>query len=265
MKKVIVVITAFLLVLLCGCNVAGSNIETLKGWSFQYNEGTKDYSLFFALCDRNDKYLAADASVAIRIESENGDIVYEGIKSITPNDFGTYTSQIAGEQYLANVRIDAKDILEGTSSSGTVYFTVTNNNTFAFDECNCSALYCLPVKDIQLVVESLPVELQRKGYGGAIESKISITDVKYDIDSSLSSSRMTITLSGEKIYGNKGSVIYDIISYKLYDSGGYLADSGQVYLGTSLSVGDKFRDDSLVIYDLTPGETYTLKLLNSEW
>lgn len=265
MKRVIVLITAFLLVLLCGCSVAGSNVETLKGWSFQYNEGTKDYSLFFGLCDKNEKYLAADASVAIRIENENGNIVYEGTKSITPNDFGTYTSQIAGERYLANVRIAAKDILEGTSSNGTVYFTVTNNNTFVFEECNCSALYCLPVKDIQLVVESLPVELQRKGYDGAIEAKISITDVKYDIDSSLSSSRMTITLFGEKIYGTKSSMSYDIISYKLYDSGDYLVDSGQVYLGTSLSVGDKFRDDSLVIYDLIPGETYTLELLNYEW
>lgn len=265
MKKIIVLITAFLLVLLCGCSVARSNVETLKGWSFQYNEGTRDYSLFFGLCDKNEKYLAADASVAIRIENENGEIVYEGTKFITLNDFGTYTSQIAGDRYLANVRIDAKDILEGTSSSGTVYFTVTNNNTFAFDECNCSALYCLPVKDIQLVVESLPVELQRKGYDGAIESKISITDVKYGIDSSLNSSKMTITLLGEKIYGYNDGLSYDIISYKLYDSNEYLVDSGQVYLGTSLSVGDKFRDNSLVIYDLTPGEIYTLVLLDYEW
>ena len=58
---------------------------------------------------------------------------------------------------------------------------------------------------------------------------------------------------------------YDIVSYKLYDSEGYLSDSGQIYLGTSLSVGDKFKDDSLTIYDLMPGETYTLQLLDYGW
>lgn len=264
MKKRLFVITTIVVILLTGCG-AGSRVETLKGWSFQYNEGTKDYSLFFGLCDQNDKYLAADAEVSIRIEDEDGEIVYEDTKSITKNDFGSYTNQIAGERYLANVRIDEVDISAGTSSSGTVYFTVTDNKTFTFDECNCSASYCLPVKDIQLSIDSLPVELQQKDYRGSIESKVSVTDVKYSVDNSLSSSSMTITLLGEKTYGEKTGLNYDVISYKLYDSEGYLVDSGNVYLGMSLSAGDKFRDDSLVIYNLTPGETYTLQLLNYEW
>lgn len=76
---------------------------------------------------------------------------------------------------------------------------------------------------------------------------------------------MTITLSGEKTFGKGGNLSYDIISYKLLDSEGYLVDSGQVYLGTSLNTGDKFRDDSLVVYNLTPGETYTLQLLDYSW
>lgn len=126
-------------------------------------------------------------------------------------------------------------------------------------------MYCLPVKDIQLSIDTLPVELQQKGYDGSIESKVTITDVKYSVDSSLSSPRMTITLSGEKTFGKGGNLSYDIISYKLLDSEGYLVDSGQVYLGTSLNTGDKFRDDSLVVYNLTPGETYTLQLLDYSW
>ena len=42
-----------------------------------------------------------------------------------------------------------------------------------------------------------------------------------------------------------------MISYKLYDSAGYLVDSGNIYL-SSLSAGDKFKDDSVVIYDILP-------------
>lgn len=265
MKKIYIIISAILILLLSGCGMTVTQVETMKGWSFQYNEGTKDYSLFFGLTDKNDKYLAAEADVAIRIEDENGAIVYEGTKSITKNDFGTYSSQAAGERFLANIRIPESEISAGGSSTGTVYFTVTDGKTFSFDECNCSALYCLPVKDIQLSIDTLPVELQQKGYDGSIESKLTVTDVKYSVDSSLSSSLMTITLFGEKTFGKGGNLNYDIISYKLFDSEGYLVDSGQVYLGTSLSAGDKFQDDSLVIYDLTPGETYTLQLMDFSW
>lgn len=57
---------------------------------------------------------------------------------------------------------------------------------------------------------------------------------------------------------------YDMISYKLYDSAGYLVDSGNIYL-SSLSAGDKFKDDSVVIYDITPGESYTFQLSEYSW
>ena len=50
-----------------------------------------------------------------------------------------------------------------------------------------------------------------------------------------------------------------MISYKLYDSAGYLVDSGDIYL-SSLSPGDKFKDNSVIIYDITPGESYTFQL-----
>lgn len=163
--------------------IMSSNVETMKGWSFQYNSGTKDYSLFFGLCDENDNYVAADVSVAIRIENEYGEIVYNKTNWVTTKDFGAYSNTITGDRYLANVRIDEKDIVAGSSSSGTVYFTVKNINLI-FDECNCTALYCLPVKDIELFVDSLPIELQKKGYNGKAESKVLITDVGYYVDNS---------------------------------------------------------------------------------
>ena len=110
MKKISLIISSMLILLLTGCSSSGNSVETLKGWSFQYNEGTKDYSLFFGLCDKNYNYLSADADVAVRIENENGDIVYEGTTSITEDDFSNYTSQVAGERYLANVRIAESEI-----------------------------------------------------------------------------------------------------------------------------------------------------------
>ena len=51
---------------------------------------------------------------------------------------------------------------------------------------------------------------------------------------------------------------------KLYDSDGYLTDSSNVYL-QSLSAGDKFKDDSIIVYDIIPGESYTLQFAEYSW
>ena len=276
MKAVKKVIAAFLTVFmfsLCGCSLIentddlpsaimeSSDIETLKGWSFQSNSGTDDYSLFFGLLDGNDKYIAADVDVDIRIVNDADEEVYSATKSVTFEDFGDYESNAAGKQYLANVRIPASDIKSGKSNNGTVFLTVYKGDTVRFDEVNCTALYCLPVADVTLSAEGLPTKIEVKGFDGSTESVLEITDVSYTYEKEFTS-QLKITFSGQKIDGNSSS--YDIISYKLYDSDGYLTDSSNVYL-QSLSAGDKFKDDSIVVYDITPGESYTLQFTEYSW
>ena len=76
MKRVFVTIFSVCMFLLCGCSFSpsmhnGSNdIETLKGWSFQSNPGTNDYSLFFGLLNSNDKYIVDDRSAFDRITTD---------------------------------------------------------------------------------------------------------------------------------------------------------------------------------------------------
>ena len=78
-------------------------------------------------------------------------------------------------------------------------------------------------------------------------------------------SQLKIALLGEKVYGkDSGGIAYDVIDYKLYDSEGYSIDSGSVFLD-SLREGEKFKDSSIVIYDITPGETYELQLMERSW
>ncbi|MBO5016905.1 MAG: hypothetical protein J6C92_14035, partial [Bacteroidaceae bacterium] len=60
---------------------------------------------------------------------------------------------------------------------------------------------------------------------------------------------------GTKTYGSSSS--YDMIKYKIYDSKKFVVEDGIFYL-SSLSSGDKFKDDSIVIYDVIPGETYSI-------
>ncbi len=258
------------LLMLCGCSVStitpyeDNNVETLKSWSFQFNEGTNDYSIFFGLLNKNKEYISADVDVDIRIVNEKGEEVYKGTKSVFKSDFDYYTSQAAGEQYLAELRIPVTDITLGKSSNGTVYLTVYKSDTLRFDEVNCCAYNCLPISDVELTFDTLPLNIDVKGYDGSVESTIQINDITYSFEKDYSS-QMKITISGAKIYEKPDSMpSYDMISYKLYDSEEYVVTSGDIYLD-SLDQGDEFRDDSIVIYDITPGETYKLVLSEYGW
>ena len=258
MKKRLLTVGCLLLFLLSGCYFAAGRIEALKSWSFQYNEETNDYSVFFGLLDENNNPLAAEVDIDIRIVNDADEVVYTGTKSVSADDYGYYTSQAAGKQYLANVRIPASDISQGKSSSGKIFLTVYKGDTVRFDEVNCKALYCLPTKEVQVLFDSFPINLKVNDYAGSITSIIQIQNAEYKFDKDYVP-KLSIIISGEKVSGDS-SFGYDTISYKLYDSGGYLVHSGDIYL-RDLTVGDKFKDNSIVFYDITPGEIYTLKLL----
>lgn len=269
MRRVSYTLLFLLIFLMCGCSVPTftsyetNNIETLKSWSFQFNEGTNDYSLFFGLLNKNDKYISADVDVDIRIVNEKDEEVYNCTKSVYKDDFGYYTSQIAGEQYLAELRIPAEDIISGKSSNGTVYLTVHKNDTIRFDEVNCSAFYCLPISDVELIFDPFPFCIDVRGYDGSIESTIQIDNITYSFEKDYIP-QVEIIVSGTKIYSKPdSSPIYDMIKYKLYDSEEYMITSGFIYLAF-LDQDDKFKDDSIVIYDITPGETYKLILYEYE-
>ena len=93
MKRFFLMWGLVIALLLSGCGLLASHVETLKSWSFQYNEGTSDYSLFFGLAAKKDKPLVADVDVDIRIVNDKNEEVYSGTKSVSSDDFGNYTSQ----------------------------------------------------------------------------------------------------------------------------------------------------------------------------
>ncbi|MBP3919190.1 MAG: hypothetical protein J6I50_08470 [Clostridia bacterium] len=243
---------------------AEMDVETLISWTFQFNEGTNDYSLFFGFLDKNGKYLSVDGTVDIRIVNEMDEEVYMSSKNFSKDDFGYYSNEISGEQFLANVRIPASEITDGKSSSGKVYLTVYHENIYAFDEVNCYARYNLPISDIQLIHEAFPQEIKVTDYRGETDAILQITDITYEFEKEYTP-KLKITVFGEKTYDKSGSYsAYDIIEYKLCDSEGYIINSGSVFLD-SLREGDKFKDDSIIIYDLIPGETYELRLMERAW
>ena len=78
---------------------------------------------------------------------------------LIPAEWETEVTEKSGGQYLAEIRILAKDIAEGKASSGTVYFTVYKDGIMWCKESDCPALYCLPTQDIQIKFDEFPLNL----------------------------------------------------------------------------------------------------------
>ena len=265
MKKknfILVLLSFVIIVVFSGCS-SDTRIERLSDWSFQYNEGTNDYSLFFAFNDANKNQIAAEANVDIKIVNNADEVLYEKTVKVTKENFDYFTSQSRGEHFLADIRIPKEEIKKGNSAEGTVFFKVYNDQAFEFDECNCPVLFGLPINDFSIKCESLPKEINIKDVDGSIQSKILIENMDVDVDDS-TIPMVTLTISGKKTYS--GSSLYadmDYFNYQLCDSEGYSIDNGSVYLDV-LNSGDKFKDNSIIFYDLIPGEEYTIKFESPE-
>lgn len=117
--------------------------------------------------------------------------------------------------------------------------------------------------DYEIILQNeLPVTLSFADYRGNIESSWSVTDFRYEVSNYdfLEEQTATFYLSGEKIYDVRGSGQGGPcwISWQLFDTDGYVVDSGTCY-SPSVREGEKFKDAESVSYKLAPG-TYYLEL-----
>ena len=248
----------------CSSESEAESVEMISDWSFQFNEGTNDYSLFFGLSDSNNVAVSADANVDIKIINSADEVVYDQTKTITPDDFNYYTSEARGDVFLADVRIPKDEVKEGKALDGTVYFKVYNEQAFEFDEYNYPVFYELPIQDFSVISETLPKEINVYDFEGSILSTLLIENMEVEIDDDMSPEAI-ITVTGAKIYEDSSMCVeMDSFDYQLCDSEGYAINSGTVFLN-GLRSGDKFKDDSIVFYDLVPGEQYTLKFESPVW
>ncbi len=223
-----IILVLLLLVTVTGCR-SNFKVKEISDWSFQYNTGTNDYSLLIAFNDEAHHQIAADANVDIRIVNNENEVLYENTVSITKENFHYYTSNLKGKMYVADIRIPKDEIKKGKSSQGTVFFTVYNPPAFEFQECNYPISYDLPTEDFIVKSESLPKEIDIKGYDGTTESKVLIENMDIKVDSNIGN-LVTVLISGTKTYSGSSYMSIDMFDYQLCDSEGFTVDSGSVFL-----------------------------------
>ena len=91
-----------------------------------------------------------------------------------------------------------------------------------------------------------------------VYSRTEITNISYKFEESSTNGKVKLTIffSGEKTYGAQSN--YCKFGWKLFDNSGYVVESGNFLLG-GLSTGDKFKDKTITIWSINPGD-YKLEI-----
>lgn len=240
---------------------AANSVQWLSDRSVQHSANDKTQTLLFSLKDSSETRIKAPAVVDIRIVNNAGVTVYQKTRIVKTTDFGTWTSSAYGERLLASVVIKDSDITPGTTEEGKIYFTIYNEGYFSFSESTLD-IDDLPLKATKVILPDLPTTLHDYSYSGSIQSSVKITSITYEI----SGDSIYFYFSGQKTYDAKGSNFSQSakIGWKLYDSDGFIVDSGTCYT-PNLATGEKFRNVKDYAFSvLSPGETYTLVISNVE-
>lgn len=218
------------------------------------------YVLLFSLLDSKENELSAPCVVEIRITNDAGEDVFSATKVVESSWFGTWSyNNGAVKKYQAAIYIYDNEIEAGKIDQGDVYFTVYNEGYFSFSESRVS-ISDLPVRQVVVNLPDTPVTLYDYKYNGKKDSGVKITNITYEV----SGDDLYIYFTGEKIYDAEGNGYSQSckIGWKLYDSEGYIIDSGTCYTD-ALAVGEKFRNQKAYAWDcIEAGGTYTLVILD---
>lgn len=87
------------------------------------------FYLLFAFYDEDNNTVVAPCVLEIRIENDEGETVYMAKRIVETSDYSTWSNAYR-KWVLASPRIMFSDIKEGSSSFGTVYFTVKLVSTY---------------------------------------------------------------------------------------------------------------------------------------
>ena len=229
---------------------AADSVYYINNRYVDYDENEKRYEISFKLENIDKESIVAPTFIDVRIENNNKVVVYENTILVKTSDY---------QGWKAKVYINDSEITKDVVEEGRVYMTVYNPDYFSFSEVDYSAFH-LPLKDITLIMPAVPKIYNHYYYDGELRSSVEITSISYKM---VGENKAEIYFAGTKTYDEEGNNYSAIccVGYKIYDSENFVVSSGTLFTD-NLCVGDKFKDEVITVYDMKPGETYTLELLD---
>ena len=216
------------------------------------------------MLDEYELEISAPATVYIRFENSNGEIVYQDTRFVVPEDFSTWKNGYGYQFYAAAINISADDIIPSMDSTGTFYYQIVAAEDCYFDEF-CLSVYDLPEIDITeqclLNCPQTPCISTDYNYGNTTTTRID--NITYTFtENSDNTVTLKIYISGQRIDNNSSKSEYCYIGYKIIDAEGYVIKTSEFFT-PSLAPGEKFKDVTEYLWTLTPG-TYTLQIIDSD-
>lgn len=234
-------------------------VEWISNREIDDLEDEKQFRLMFSLKDSSENYLKVPVIVEIKIENDNGEVVYNATKIVRASDYSGWSNNFGKNWTAAAIYIKYSEITGGTTNKGDITFTVYNDYV-SFAPKTLAIYDNLPLKPTKVIMPTLPDTIHDYNWNNNVNSSCKITNITYEI----SGDDLYLYFTGEKTYDAEGKKYSRACSvgWKLYDSDGYIVDSGTFH-SPNIAVGEKFKNEKAYAWDvITPGETYTLKIFN---
>ncbi len=266
-RKVITIsaIAAIIVVIIISIVVTmSSNVKYISDRSVDFEESSNQFRVFFSLLNSNEKYVSSDGTAHIKITNDNSEIVFEKDIEFNKEDFSTWSNQLTQTSYeSACIYIPKDNISEGTIDSGVLTLGVKLNNGTEFENETFEIYGNLPVKSVTLNLPNLPETVNEYGYENEHEKTIEIDEIKYETDYSYGGETSIKISFNITLLENKNEYSdYSNFTFKIKDSTGKVIENREVFCG-QMSIGDtKIQEE--IVYNLKPGETYTLELNDSK-
>lgn len=239
-------------------------VNCLSDVYFFFDPASNKYFLIFSLLDEQNNPLSPSCTADISIKSQNGELLYETNRSVTPNVYKYWSLFIDRSLFCAGIQIDANLINPCISGTGTISCHVYKDGYFDFDTFTLDAPNlpkANPATLCTLTIPDCPLSLTSYSYSGKAESEILLNNIVYTFEPSYVGGdvNLRVTFYGEKTDGYSNSNTHTF-RWKLYDSEGYLVQGGTGFI-SGVSSGDKFRNEYISVYGLPAGD-YTLELID---
>lgn len=158
----------------CKITVSKEDITYIGNRNVDYDSAGKCHRLFFSFLLSDGKTEVSSSGVAnIKIVNNDGITVYNKSKCFTPNNFSYWNSALYGRRYLCSIEIPNNELMESTTTHGTLTFSVKLNDgkTFAQSSYN---IFDLPLKAIEVesvVLDKTTLELY-EGCSGNLTASV---------------------------------------------------------------------------------------------
>ena len=225
------------------------------GMGYTVEEGRViDRTIRFAFYNEKDEAVAVRAEIDLYIVNSLEEIVYDDVITVEPKDFTASSSEMRREFVL---HLTDEDFVPGSSGTGKVRCTVKVGDATIETGAVIHESF-LPVKQAQVYIPSLPMEVEHITVDGFRQSILKIEEVDCYTACEGENCQLMFRLKGRKPEGDDGRQA-DRIGYRLYDADDIVLKEGDFYL-KDIVKGDSFVSDYVYQENVVPGGEYRLEL-----